>query len=113
MPWGVGCSIVYNYVDLVLRNDTDRPFQLRAWVGERYLHGQLRADERPDHSVPGRGPARAVPAARGTRASGATRSGAGSSTAAPGDQVGEELVKTNCALVVYEPGPDVDVIDVS
>ena len=30
-----------------------------------------------------------------------------------GDQVGEELVKTNCALVVYEPGPDVDVIDVS
>ena len=30
-----------------------------------------------------------------------------------GDQVGEELVRTNCALVVYQPGPDVDVIDVS
>ena len=28
-----------------------------------------------------------------------------------GDQVGEELVKTNGALVVYEPGPDVEVID--
>ena len=24
LPWGVGCSIVYNYVDLVVRNDTDR-----------------------------------------------------------------------------------------
>jgi vancomycin resistance protein VanW len=23
LPWGVGCSIVYNYVDLVVRNDTD------------------------------------------------------------------------------------------
>ena len=28
-----------------------------------------------------------------------------------GAQVGEELVKSNCALVVYEPGPDVEVID--
>ena len=24
LPWGVGCSIVYNYVDLVVRNDTER-----------------------------------------------------------------------------------------
>lgn len=29
-----------------------------------------------------------------------------------GAQVGEELVKSNCALVVYEPGPGVEVIDV-
>ena len=28
-----------------------------------------------------------------------------------GEQVGEELVKSNCALVVYEPGEDVEVID--
>ena len=50
LPWGVGCSIVYNYVDLVVRNDTDHPFQLRAWVGDRYLHGQLRSDVRPEHT---------------------------------------------------------------
>ena len=31
LPWGVGCSIVYNYVDLVVRNDTDPTFQIRAW----------------------------------------------------------------------------------
>ena len=29
-----------------------------------------------------------------------------------GEQVGEELLKANCALVVYEPGPDVEVIAV-
>jgi vancomycin resistance protein VanW len=44
LPWGVGCSIVYNYVDLVVRNDTATTFQLRTWVGERHLHGELRAD---------------------------------------------------------------------
>lgn len=44
LPWGVGCTIVYNYVDLVVRNDTATTFQLRTWVGERHLHGELRAD---------------------------------------------------------------------
>jgi vancomycin resistance protein VanW len=44
LPWGVGCSIAYNYVDLVVRNDTATTFQLRTWVGERHLRGELRAD---------------------------------------------------------------------
>ena len=44
LPWGVGCSIAYNYVDLVVRNETTTTFQLRTWVGERHLRGELRAD---------------------------------------------------------------------
>jgi vancomycin resistance protein VanW len=44
LPWGVGCSIVYNYVDLQFRNDTDQTFQLHAGVGERYLEGEILAD---------------------------------------------------------------------
>jgi vancomycin resistance protein VanW len=44
LPWGVGCSIAYNYVDLVVRNDTAVTFQLRTWVGERHLRGELRTD---------------------------------------------------------------------
>ncbi|TCC02041.1 vancomycin resistance protein [Kribbella soli] len=44
LPWGVGCSIVYNYVDLQFRNDTDQTFQLRVDVGDRYLEGEIRAD---------------------------------------------------------------------
>lgn len=47
LAWGAGCTIVYNYVDLVVRNDTAVTFQLRTWVGERYLHGELRADREP------------------------------------------------------------------
>ena len=30
-------SIVYNYVDLVLRNDTDTTFQISVTVGDTYL----------------------------------------------------------------------------
>lgn len=44
LPWGVGCSIVYNYVDLQFRNDTDQTFQLHVGVGERYLEGEILAD---------------------------------------------------------------------
>jgi len=42
-------SIVYNYVDLVLRNDTDTTFQLSMTVGDTYLEGELLAD-RPQPS---------------------------------------------------------------
>ena len=50
LPWGVGCSIAYNYVDLVIRNDTAATFQLRVHVGDRHLHGDLRTDRSPEHS---------------------------------------------------------------
>jgi len=111
LPWGVGCSIVYNYVDLVVRNDTEQTFQLRTWVGDRYLHGQLRTDVRPEHSF--RVEARAEQFLRRQgqvfRRNQIWRRVIDRRT---GDQVGEELVKSNCALVVYEPDPGVVVIDV-
>jgi vancomycin resistance protein VanW len=44
LPWGVGCSIVYNYVDLQFRNDTDQTFQLRVGVSDRYLEGEIFTD---------------------------------------------------------------------
>lgn len=44
LPWGVGCTIVYNYVDLVFRNDTAATYQLRVRVGEEHLRGELRSD---------------------------------------------------------------------
>ena len=50
LPWGVGCSIVWNYVDLVVRNDTDVTFQLHTWVDEKHLRGELRADRPVEHS---------------------------------------------------------------
>lgn len=50
LPWGVGCSISYNYVDLQFRNDTDAAFQMRIEVGEKYLEGELRVDRELAHS---------------------------------------------------------------
>ena len=110
LPWGVGCSIVYNYVDLVVRNDTDRAFQLRTRVGERYLHGQLRTDIRPEHTyeVEARGEQFLRQEGRVYRRNQIWRRVV---DRVSGQQVGEELLKTNCALVVYEPGPDVVVVD--
>jgi vancomycin resistance protein VanW len=111
LPWGVGCSIVYNYVDLVVRNDTEHSFQLRTTVGERYLHGQLRTDVAPEHcfTVEARGEQFLRREGRVYRRNEIWRRVVDRDT---GEQVGEELLRSNCALVVYEPGPDVDVIDV-
>lgn len=44
VPFGVGTSIVYNYLDYHLRNDTGRTYQLLTWVDGEYLRGELRAD---------------------------------------------------------------------
>lgn len=44
LPWGVGCAVYYNYLDLRFRNDTDAVLQLRTRVGRRYLEGEIRAD---------------------------------------------------------------------
>lgn len=108
LPWGVGCSIVYNYVDLVFRNNTDTTFQLRTWVGERHLRGELRADRRTPCSY--RVEARHEEfVLEGVDANGREqvfrhneiwRSVVDKRT---GDTVGEELVKRNRALVKYLP----------
>ncbi|WP_244932257.1 VanW family protein [Nocardioides sp. W7] len=104
LPWGVGCTIAYNYVDLVVRNDTDTTFQLRTRVGARHLHGELRADRelarsyrvearheefvRLDGVVHRRNEIWRTVVDRGT-----------------GEQLYDELIRRNCARVVYEPDP--------
>jgi vancomycin resistance protein VanW len=104
LPWGVGCSIVYNYVDLVVRNDTDLTFQLRTWMGERHLRGELRADRPTTHSyrVEARderfealGDGDDAPVYRSNEI---WRSVVDKVT---GDTVGEELLKRNRALLTY------------
>ncbi|MGH3414635.1 MAG: VanW family protein [Marmoricola sp.] len=50
LPWGVGCSIVWNYVDLVVRNDTGARFAVHVQVGERHLEGELGTDREPAYS---------------------------------------------------------------
>ncbi len=46
LPFGSGATVFYNYVDLRLRNPTDMAIQLRAWLTDTELCGEIRA-ERP------------------------------------------------------------------
>jgi vancomycin resistance protein VanW len=110
LPWGVGCSIVYNYVDLVVRNDTAATFQLRIRVDERHLRGELRTD-RPtatSYRVEARHERFWRHEGRVFRQNEIWRTSVDKRT---GVEVGEELVKRNCALVKYPP-PEELVVDV-
>lgn len=105
LPWGVGCSIVYNYVDLLVRNDTATTFQLVVRVGERHLRGELRAD-RPTgtaYRVAARGEEFLRVDGRVYRRNEIWRTRISRRT---GDTLGEELLKRNCALVKYLPAEE-------
>jgi vancomycin resistance protein VanW len=42
-PFGCGATVVYNYIDLQIRNETDRDYQLLAWLDDEYLHAEWRS----------------------------------------------------------------------
>ncbi len=44
VPFGLGTSISYNYLDYRFKNTTDQTFQLLLWCDEIYLNGELRAE---------------------------------------------------------------------
>jgi vancomycin resistance protein VanW len=102
LPWGVGCSIVYNYVDLQFRNDTDRTFQLRVGVGDRYLEGEILADEATSSSyrVFARGERFLLAGAKYFRRNEIWRTVIDRRT---GTSLGDELIRENVALVKYVP----------
>ncbi len=105
LPWGVGCAIYYNYVDLRFRNDTDTTFQLRVAVGERYLEGEVRtADPVPhSYSVYAVDEAFEQVGEHWFRHNEIWRDVIDRRT---GNRVGKELIKRNRALVRYVPSVD-------
>jgi vancomycin resistance protein VanW len=102
LPWGTGCSIVYNYVDLQFRNDTDSTFQLRVGVGDRYLEGELRADRQQaaSYRVFARNERFYRLGSEHFRANEIWRTVIDRRT---GNAIGEERLRRNCALVKYLP----------
>lgn len=50
VPFGSGTSIVYNYLDYRFKNNTQTTYQLITYVGDKYLHGELRASELPKNT---------------------------------------------------------------
>ncbi|MGO4598337.1 VanW family protein [Terrabacter sp. 2RAF25] len=82
LPWGVGCSIVYNYVDLVVRTTRRRPSSCSspsASATSRVSSGRTRRPRTRTRWMP----VTSSSSARAPRSSGATRSGARSSTSGP------------------------------
>ena len=45
VPFGVGTSISYNYLDYRFKNGTDQTFQLVVYTDDRYLNAELRAEK--------------------------------------------------------------------
>lgn len=106
LPWGVGCTIYYNYVDFRFRNETPATYQLRLAVEDDHLTGEIRSDRSQTHSykvfavheqfVPYRG--------QWYRMNEIWRNVIDRSS---GDHIRRELIKKNCAMVKYLP-PGVD-----
>ena len=47
IPFACGATLAYNYIDLQLRNDTQAAFQLRLWLDDVHLHGELTSGQPP------------------------------------------------------------------
>jgi vancomycin resistance protein VanW len=45
IPFACGATLAYNYIDLQLRNDTTNTFQIKLWLDDEYLHGELLGDK--------------------------------------------------------------------
>jgi vancomycin resistance protein VanW len=43
-PFGSGATCVYNYRDLMIRNDTTQPYQLKLWLSDTELYGSWRVN---------------------------------------------------------------------
>ncbi|MGN1146794.1 MAG: VanW family protein [Lachnospiraceae bacterium] len=50
VPFGTGTSIMYNYLDYRVKNNTALTFQIMVWVTDTYLCGELRCNEPIDES---------------------------------------------------------------
>lgn len=47
VPFGTGATLFYNYLDFAIKNDTKETFQIRMWLDNKYLHGEIRSKTEP------------------------------------------------------------------
>lgn len=45
LPFASGATVMYNYRDLRLKNNTNQIFQLKLWLDDKCLNGDLRSDK--------------------------------------------------------------------
>lgn len=41
VPFGAGATLAYNYIDLQVKNETKNTFQIKLWLDNTHLHGEL------------------------------------------------------------------------
>lgn len=41
IPFGSGATLSYNYIDLQIKNNTDKDFQINLWLEKKYVHGSI------------------------------------------------------------------------
>lgn len=44
IPFACGATLAYNYIDLQLQNNIDETFQIKLWLDEKYLNGEITCD---------------------------------------------------------------------
>ena len=50
LPYASGATVLWPHRDLQVRNNTDDTFQIRMWLDDKCLNGDLRCDRRPRRS---------------------------------------------------------------
>ena len=45
VPFGTGATVFYNYIDLAFRNNSSMDFQLKIWIDDEFLCGEIRCRE--------------------------------------------------------------------
>ena len=47
VPFGTGATVFYNYLDLMFSNPTEHDYQVRLWLDEKNLYGEIRCSSPP------------------------------------------------------------------
>lgn len=103
VPFGVGTSVFYNYIDYRFYNPTDITFQLIVMTTEEYLCGELRADKEPEYAyhIKTEGEGFVRESGQVYRLGEVYRETIDRKT---GNPVERKLIRTNHALVMYDTG---------
>jgi len=100
VPFGAGATLSYNYIDLQVKNNTKNGFQLKFWMDDTYLYGELFAKDEVlekyevverDHSI------------QHQFWGGYSRHNRIVKRTILGDNVDESLIVENHAIMMYEP----------
>ena len=108
IPFGTGTSISYNYIDYRVRNDTQNTYQLRLWVDDEYLCGELRAQDQQAHTFHIHAENEFFSRENGV----VYRNGQvfrDTIDRATGAVIDSKLIRTNHAKVMYECPPDLEI----